>query len=91
MTREENIRSILECNFSGFKDEIIDVAVNAILNLKEEAIKQPDVLDKIRAEIMQVANQEKFHDEKWALGLRYAVKIIDKYRKEEPQHDERRI
>lgn len=38
------------------------------------------VLDKIRVEIVQVANQEKFHDEKWAIGLRYAVKIIDKYK-----------
>ena len=40
------------------------------------------VLDKIRDEIMQVANQEKFYDEKWALGLRYAVNIVDKYREE---------
>lgn len=46
------------------------------------ALGQDDVLDKIRAEIMQVANEEKVHDEKWALGLRYAVKIIDKYRKD---------
>ena len=38
-----------------------------------------NVLEKIRTEIMQVANQEKVHDEKWALGLRYAVNIIDKY------------
>lgn len=40
------------------------------------------ILDKIRAEILQVANQEKFHDAKWALGLRYAVNIIDKYKLE---------
>ena len=38
-----------------------------------------ELLDKIRAEIIQVANQEKLHDEKWALGLRHAVKIIDKH------------
>lgn len=41
-----------------------------------------NVLDKIRAEIMQVANEEKVYDEKWAIGLRYAVKIIDKYKTE---------
>lgn len=41
-----------------------------------------NVLKKIRAEIMQVANQEKVYDEKWAIGLRYAVKIIDKYKAE---------
>ena len=42
-----------------------------------------DVLDKIKAEIEQTADEERKHDEKWATGLRYAVKIIDKYRKEE--------
>lgn len=40
------------------------------------------VLDKIRAEIEQTANEEQKHDEKWAIGLRYAVKIIDKYKSE---------
>lgn len=40
------------------------------------------ILDKIRTEIMQVANEEKFYDEKWALGLRHAVSIIDKYKAE---------
>ncbi len=43
---------------------------------------EADVLDKIRAEIEQIANEEQKHDEKWAVGLRYAVKIIDKYRLE---------
>jgi hypothetical protein len=42
MTREENIRAILECNFSGFKDEKIDVAVNAILNLKAEPCERDE-------------------------------------------------
>lgn len=41
-----------------------------------------DVIDKIRAEIEQIADEEQKHDEKWALGLRYAVKIIDKYKVE---------
>lgn len=39
-----------------------------------------DVLDKIRDEIEQTADEEQKHDKKWAMGLRYAVKIIDKYR-----------
>jgi hypothetical protein len=38
-----------------------------------------DVFDKIRAEIEQIADEEQKHDKKWAIGLRYAVKIIDKY------------
>lgn len=37
------------------------------------------VLDKIRAEIEQIADEEQKYDEKWAIGLRYAIKIIDKY------------
>jgi Mg2+/Co2+ transporter CorC len=41
-----------------------------------------DVLDKIKAEIEQIADAEQKHDEKWAIGLRYAVKIIDKYKAE---------
>ena len=41
-----------------------------------------DVLNKIKAEIQQTANEEQKHDEKWAIGLRYAVKIIDKYNAE---------
>lgn len=45
-------------------------------------MKQLSVLNKIKAEIMQIANQEKFYDAKWALGLRYAVNIIDKYKGE---------
>lgn len=39
-----------------------------------------DVLDNLRAEIEQIVNEEQKHDEKWAKGLKYAVKIIDKYR-----------
>lgn len=34
MIREENIRAILECNFAGFKDEIIDNVVKRICELK---------------------------------------------------------
>ena len=40
-----------------------------------------DVLEQIRAEIEQVADEEEGQDEKWAIGLRYAVKIIDNYTK----------
>ena len=38
-----------------------------------------NVLDRIRAMIERIADVEQKHDEKWAAGLRYAVKIIDKY------------
>ena len=41
-----------------------------------------NILDEIKAEIEQIADEEQKHDEKWAIGLRYAVKIIDKYKTE---------
>ena len=41
-----------------------------------------NVLDKLRTEIEQIANEEQEHDKKWAMGLRYAIKVIDKYKKE---------
>ena len=40
-------------------------------------------LEQIRAEIERIADEEQKHDEKWAIGLRYAVKIIDNYRGKE--------
>ena len=46
----------------------------------DKALDNEDVLDKIRDEIEQIADEEQKHDKKWAIGLRYAVKIIDKYR-----------
>ena len=36
-------------------------------------------LEKIRAEIEQIADEEQKHDEKWARGLHYALCIIEKY------------
>ena len=47
-----------------------------------KALDNEGVLDKIRAEIEQTVDEEQKYDEKWAIGLRYAVKIIDKYRAE---------
>lgn len=45
-----------------------------------DVIQNSIPLDLIRAEIEQIADEEQKHDKKWAIGLRYAVKIIDKYR-----------
>lgn len=41
MSYEENVRAILECNFSGFKDEIIDRAVKMIIELEPKQIVIP--------------------------------------------------
>ena len=35
MDKEAYIRAVLECVFSGFKDELIDVAVKQIMDYKE--------------------------------------------------------
>ena len=50
----------------------------------KEAIEmcKTDVFDKIREDIKHTADEEQKHDEKWAIGLRYAVKIVDKYKEE---------
>lgn len=34
MTYKENIKAILECNFAGFKDEIINTACDRILEIE---------------------------------------------------------
>ena len=52
-------------------DKLIDKCMETLFD---------DTLDKIRAEIEQVTEEESKHDKKWAQGLKYALKIIDKYR-----------
>ena len=69
--------------YEEFKEEkmsIIDY-VNAYTD--EGVTTADDVLDKIRAEIAQIADEEQENDKKWAIGLRYAIKIIDKHREEQ--------
>ena len=46
-----------------------------------DAAKKDDItiFNKIKVEIEQTADEEQKHDKKWATGLKYAVKIIDKY------------
>ena len=47
LTREQNVRAIIETHFAGFKEEIIDSAVNRILELKDEP-NQRRIVDKER-------------------------------------------
>ena len=44
-----------------------------------KALDNEKVLEQITAEIRQIVDEETEHDEKWAIGLRYAVKIIDNF------------
>ena len=39
MTTRENIKAILECNFSGFRDEYIEFATNKIMEIIDK--RQP--------------------------------------------------
>ena len=89
MTREENIKAILNAHFVGFKDEIIDSATNTICELKQEPfMNKPCVsarvcehdkmqmLDNLRAEINSLHNGcGLFND-----GVDASLKAIDKYR-----------
>lgn len=38
MTKEENIKAILECNFVGFREEIINIATKMICELEQKWI-----------------------------------------------------
>ena len=67
-------------------DELVETAKFAVhLNMGDDYVKSIAngiPLDDLKAEIKQIADEEQKHDIKWAAGLRYAVKIIDKYRNE---------
>ena len=89
MTREENIKAILNAHFVGFKDEIIDSATNTICELKQEPfMNKPCVsdgvcehdkmqmLENLRTEINSLHNGcGLFND-----GVDATLKLIDKYR-----------
>ena len=76
MTNKEVIKE-LSVEYFGDSEKIREAKRMAI-----KALEQQPILDNIRAEIMQVADKEKFYDAKWALGLRYSLNIIDKYKAE---------
>ena len=52
----------------GFKDACLSSEVIPI-----------SVLEDIKSEIIHIVNEESGEDEKWARGLHYSLKIIDKH------------
>jgi hypothetical protein len=50
MTHKENIRAILECHFTGFKEDIIDSACNRILEQEPRWIPVSERYPKIEDE-----------------------------------------
>ncbi len=64
-----------------FERELQNTSINdvSLADYVKENYLPISALDKIRAEIEQIADEEQKYDEKWAIGLEYAVKIIDKH------------
>ena len=81
ISREETLTAFADYVGSGMSMDDYDALWNIVAKMPPVNPLGP-ILDKIRAEIEQIADEEKKHDEKWAIGLRYAVKIIDKYKAE---------
>lgn len=56
MTYEENVRAILECNFVGFKEEIIDAATQRIceLNIPKGITIPPELIEKAARATVEV-------------------------------------
>ena len=79
MTYKENIKAILECYFTGFKDEIIESACNRIL-------EQEPILDNIITEIENDWQLKKYPGSPFSCGLREALAIINKYKPESEDH-----
>lgn len=64
MTREENITAILRSYFSGFKDELIEGAVNRIMALRDaegDYFKKEDVIREIA--LIPVETDYEYDDE----------------------------
>ena len=59
---------------------ITETTLDSLVSKLNYYAEQTDVLDKIRAEIRQIVDEETKHDEKWARGLHYSLCIIDKYK-----------
>lgn len=60
MTKEQNVRAILECNFAGFREDLIDIAVDRIMDLTESNEKCENIPDDPIAEYKREYN---FHRE----------------------------
>lgn len=88
MTKKEAIKRLKEIDIRDALQEDYDALYMAIEALEQEP--KTDVLDKIKTEIEQIVDEQQEYDGNWATGLRYAVKIIDKYRESEEQYDKRK-
>lgn len=57
MTYEENVRAILETNFAGYKEEVIENAVKRIMDIAaEKESPEARTARKIKAEMLRTAD-----------------------------------
>lgn len=57
MTYEENVRAILETNFAGYKEEVIENAVKRNMDIAaEKESPEARMARKIKAEMLRMAN-----------------------------------
>ena len=77
MTREQNVRAILECVFSQSKEDLIDIAVKGIMTLRDNPCSKGTTVTDLKEKIKE-------HSIKDINGCYYAstgivLDIIDQY------------
>ena len=83
LSYEENVRAVLECNFAGMKDELIDNATRLIVELAPREDKLVgEFLYKIKASRKEmeelIYDSEQCRAEAWSnVGVKRCLKIID--------------
>lgn len=83
LSYEENVRAVLECNFAGMKDELIDNATRLIVELAPREDKLVgEFLDKIKASRKEmealICDPKQCRASVWAnVGVENCLEIID--------------
>jgi len=85
MTLEENIKAILECNFSIAKDEVIEAATKRIME-QIQRTNDEKIIDAIDFAIKATDSQDDY-SMGMRNGMRYVKSLIDG---KEPQYEQRR-
>lgn len=84
LSYEENVRAVLECNFAGMKDELIDNATKIIVELAPREDKSAgEFLDKIKTSREEMAalvcDSKQCGATLWAnIGVENCLEIIDR-------------
>ena len=77
MTLEENIKAILECNFSIARDEVIDSATKRIMEQISRQNPLEEELEKIKAEINKCPIEVDYPD--IFINQEYIYKILNNH------------